>query len=70
MRRALLLFPDTCVEALWWVHAHPTVCGRCDVCVAFQIKVLPLVSNQKWLTEGPEKLVTSKYNWISALYAD
>lgn len=44
--------------------------GHWDVCGAFQIKILPSVSNRKWLIEDPKKQVPLKYNWISALYAD
>lgn len=44
--------------------------GHWDVCGAFQIQILPSVSNQKRLIEDPKKLVTLKYTWISALYAD
>lgn len=44
--------------------------GHWDACGAFQSKVLPSLSNQKWLVEDPKEPVSLKYNWIWVLYAD
>ena len=42
-------------EGMCWQSA-PLARGRWHVCGAFQIDVLPSLSNQKWLVEDPKNL--------------